>query len=504
MNMIVFSTLLDVNKTMTKDVFIKLVLESNGGNPNENDTVRNMTWNGEQNVRYGDENRWLDIEEYRNQNIIAVRYETREAGGVVWDTDYVMNFRDMKMAVRLDRSFTEEARSVDPEFSTPHFLAFLIGNRYIRKDGKLPVRSAPTVINDDNIQLLADIINGNTRCRLPVVYVSKTFSDEEPVNTELLADRLKGVAHVLVQESNATNDTLRQMCDDQNEYYGAVGIYYANHAVGHRRYMYHSSIRSRSYLLEKIVRSVIESSNAHLVDPLYTWQGVNNALLRERLLCQKEEREEIERERREAIYELLELKENLDKTQKDMYRKALADAKSEADKILDGFEADMQKSREDAARLARYIEKLECENAGLRAKIHSDTSIPFLFMGNEHDFYPGEIKDLVLSSVKNELDRTEPATRRYDVLNDVMRANDYQGTSKKRAAEAKRLLSNYSGMTQKLRRGLEDIGYVLDTADHQKAKYYGDDRYTVIYASTPGDKEHAGKNNASITVKKAF
>ena len=30
------------------------------------------------------------------------------------------------------------------------------------------------------------------------------------------------------------------------------------------------------------------------------------------------------------------------------------------------------------------------------------------------------------------------------------------------------------------------------------------DRYTVIYASTPSDKSSGGKNNAAITVKKAF
>ena len=46
------------------------------------------------------------------------------------------------------------------------------------------------------------------------------------------------------------------------------------------------------------------------------------------------------------------------------------------------------------------------------------------------------------------------------------------------------------GMTQKLKKGLEDIGFIFDQSDHQKVKYYGDDRYTIIYASTPSDKGH--------------
>ena len=57
---------------------------------------------------------------------------------------------------------------------------------------------------------------------------------------------------------------------------------------------------------------------------------------------------------------------------------------------------------------------------------------------------------------------------------------------------------------KQLKKGLEDIGFIFDQSDHQKVKYYGDDRYTIIYASTPSDKGHGGKNNARTTMKKAF
>lgn len=77
-------------------------------------------------MRYGTENLWLAIEEYRNKNTVAIRYEKIESDGVVWDTDYVMNFDDMKMSIRLDRSFLEEALTMDAAFSTPHFITLLI------------------------------------------------------------------------------------------------------------------------------------------------------------------------------------------------------------------------------------------------------------------------------------------------------------------------------------------------------------------------------------------
>ena len=36
-------------------------------------------------------------------------------------------------------------------------------------------------------------------------------------------------------------------------------------------------------LADRMVRNVIDYCNAQLADPLYTWQGVNNALLLDRL-----------------------------------------------------------------------------------------------------------------------------------------------------------------------------------------------------------------------------
>lgn len=136
--------------------------------------------------------------------------------------------------------------------------------------------------------------------------------------------------------------------------------------------------------------------------------------------------------------------------------------------------------------------------------MNSNAEIPLLFMGNEDEFYQGEIKDFVLSAVQKELDRTEVRTRRYDVLLDVIKSNDYDRVNEQKAETIKKLLKNYSGMTPKIKRELEKIGFVFDPSDHQKVKYYGDDRYTVIYASTPSDRGHGGKNNAAITVKKVF
>lgn len=102
----------------------------------------------------------------------------------------------------------------------------------------MPISRDPILISEDNLEILVDIINGEKKYRLPVVYISKTLYDEDPINVRRIAGRLKGVAHVLVENGLWLNDRIRRLCDSKNEYYGAIGIYYPNQAMGHRRYLY--------------------------------------------------------------------------------------------------------------------------------------------------------------------------------------------------------------------------------------------------------------------------
>lgn len=416
----------------------------------------------------------------------------KDEDGVAWDTDYVMNFTTRKMGIRLDRSYLESAVSPNSGFSTPHFISLLITDNYLEKDNDLPISNKPYYIENEAIEKIADIVNGK-RYRLPIVYVSKTYYDEFPVDVHWMASRLKGVAHVLVQRSNCSNLRLR-------EYYGAIGIYFPMQTESHKRFLYRAYPGSEKQYLERVVNTVISFSNSRMVDPLYTWQGVNHALLRDRLESQKEERAVAENARREALYEVLALKEQ----QESVKSEAIEKAKEEANAILDGFEADMRRLQEQIDELTHTNEKLQYENQGLKAKIDSIQEQPLLYMGTENEFYPGEIKDLILSTLNDGLSNIETKTRRYDVVQDIIQANDYQCISKKRADEAKRLLKNYDGMTPKIRKGLEDIGFkVTHEGDHYKAIYYSDDRYIVVHGATPSDNR-AGKNNVSNTIKKAF
>lgn len=405
------------------------------------------------------------------------------------------------MSIRLDRSYLEEALTIDPKFSTPHFITLLIERGFVKKDGLLEVLKKPIFIDNSNIQILADIINGETIYRLPIVYISKTYYDENPVNVSLLASKLKGAAHVLVQDSNCTNNRLKTLCNENNEYYGAIGIYFPRQAMGHRRYLYRRVTGIDNRLLEKVVQVVIQYSNSQMIETLYTWQGVNNALLRDRLFCQKEERAQVEEERRTALYELLQLKGNLDKTQKKMQQKAIEEAKAEADKILDSFEEDMLKLQEQVEQLSRANDALTSENYGLRSKINYDDRVPVVFFGDEEEFYSGEIKEMILDALEESLKAATPKTRRYDVLNDILENNAYEKIHEERETIIKNLFKNYKTLSGIMRQELKDIGFeITDDGKHYRLTYYGDDRYKTTIAKTGSDWRE-GKNIAATILK---
>ena len=160
------------------------------------------------------------------------------------------------MAVRLDRSYLESALTINPDFSTPHFISMLIERGYISDDGNLPVSNRPIIIDENNTCILAEAINGDVKYQLPIVYVSKTYYNEDPVDARRIAGRLKGVAHILVQKDRWLNSKIRYACNDQNEFYGAVGIYYPNQALARKRFLYRAYEGSDDVLMEKVIRSV--------------------------------------------------------------------------------------------------------------------------------------------------------------------------------------------------------------------------------------------------------
>ncbi|MBC5713175.1 hypothetical protein H8S17_02955 [Roseburia sp. BX1005] len=481
--MILFSIILKTNASLTKDAFVKLVLEWNRTSkykencvPDINwNGVPDINWNGEYNIKYGNDRLSLEFVDYPDKQIMAVRHEKVTGDAVIWDTDYVINFEKQQIAIRLDRTYKEEALVMNGKFSTPHFITLLIEGRYLADDYNLPVLRSPIFISDEQSVVIADVVEHTEKYQLPVIYVSKTSDDKEVVDTDWLASRLKGAAHILVEKDKENCRMCSNICKETKEEFGAVRIYFPAESMSRKRFLYRSANGDSNIRLEKIITNVIQYWNAQSMDILYTWQGVNNAVLNLNL------------DRQIAKYQEAE--------------SARQSAKKEVDQVYNEFDEDLKKMQQKLEELTRTNETLMIENSVMRAKMNSTKALPILYQGNEEDFYPDEIQDMILSILEEAFSNTESKTRRADILSDIIENNQYQHLSEKRKQKVKAIFKGYKNLSGAIKQELMELGITIsEDGKHYKLTYNNDPRYMVTVGKTPSNNR-AGNNNAALINK---
>ena len=361
--MLLFSTILDMQDYVTPDDFIKLVLEWNDGSKYVDNRVTGIEWNGEHNVRYGDAELWMEFVEYPEKGVLAVRHEKITKDGVAWDSDFIMNTVEKRIAIQLDRTFSEDALVIDAAFSTPHFITLLIEHGFIKDDADLPVLREPIYVADDDLNGCQKVFTEESPYKLPVVFVSKTTENEDPLSVTWLASRLKGAAHVLVEQNTEQCEGIRKLAGKAEAPFGAVRIFYPSGSVRRKNYYYRSATGDVSIRLEKVIRNVIQYSISQRIDRLYTWNGVSGSKLNEQLKNQIESRMKAETEKQKA--------------------------EDEVEKVYEAFDEDLRSLQEKVAELTKVNEALQYENQGLRAKYAAADAAPVLYLGDEEDFYQG-------------------------------------------------------------------------------------------------------------------
>lgn len=472
---LLYFTTLPVRKSLTKEKFIDLVLKWNSENPREENKIPGIKWNGESDVIFGDASLSMEIMEYRD--IMAVRYEKVAPDGKIWDTDYILNTGESKVSVQLNRSYSADALASDQAYSTPHFLTYLINGNYIIDDNDIPVQRTPHYIKEEDAGLLSRVVRSELKYKLPVVYISRTAENKIPVDAGFLASKLKGIAHVFVQDDISSGSSFKEACGAANEYLGAVGIYYPNPAFPRKRIMYRKGNDYADKMFETIVNQVSRYAVSKVIPPIYTYSGIRRALLKDSLEAQKKERIAAENDSRKA--------------------------KEEMELFCNSFDDDILKYEKRIAELTNEIDRLQAENQGYRSKLSVIGEAPVIKTGSENDLYPGEIKEIVLSVLEDELRKTREGTRRYDVLSDLIENNDYRRTVAFRRKEIASLLTGYKNMTGSIRSGLKDLGLDIREGNHYILTYYGDDRYSTCLAKTPSDSR-GNKNEISEIITEMF
>ena len=340
----IYSATFPVEEKLTPEELIRLVIEWNQGS--QHNRIECLEWDGiTKNVKFEEGNLFLAIEEIREYNTVAIRFHQLDRNNVLWNTDIVVNFNTHIFSIKLDRETTIDTISFVPEFKPPIIVNLLLDNGYVGADGDMQISDQPILINKDNYKIIENVICRKVTYSMPVVYVTKSWG-RYPFRVKELSYRLRGVAHVLMEDDEKVSKILRDTCGGKNSHHGSVGIYYPSTSAANKIILTSNYAGRESILIDRIVAIVCRYVNQQTRDKMMTWEGVQNELLRLRYASATEKKEKAEDE----VYA-----------------------------VYDSFGAELEEKEHTIEELNNRIMALQVENQGLRAKYEQVTEIPLVY-----------------------------------------------------------------------------------------------------------------------------
>ena len=456
----IYSAIFPVKESLSQDDLINLVIEWNQGSPHNK--ISNLNWDGKKrNIKFEDGNLSLAIEEIRTYNTIAIRFHQFDENNIIWNTDIVVNFNTHIFSIKIDRETTADTIGFIPQFKTPILVNMLLDRDFIGMDNDLEISAKEIPIKKDNYKVIENIICRNTVYSMPVIYVTKSWG-RYPLRVHTLAYRLRGVAHVLIEEDADVCKFLKDSCRGMNSHHGSIGIYYPGSSAPYK------IITSRRYegqeetLIDRIVNMVCRYMNQQARDKMMTWEGVQNELLKLRYVSATEKK---------------------------------AKAENEVSEVYENFSDELEEKERTIEELNNRVMALQAENQGLRAKYEQVSEIPLIYYGEEDELYEGEIKDHILETLQKQMQQVKKGTRKEIILQDILESNELTGALEEKRAEIKRILKGYTKVGDSLKRDLKAYGFII-TKDggHYKLTYKGDSRYLFTMASSGSDSQRGGEN----------
>lgn len=387
-------------------------------------------------------------------------------------------------------------------FGIPNLIEWLIHSEYICKDRQLEITDQITKVTENNVDDVTDIFNTDTLYSLPAVLIPygviEKFSEKD---LQLLGKYTAGYAHVYYPENEHVERVIEEVCDlSVSDETRAVALVEMQGEV--------HSFSISAIDLSDLVSGIIQLNNVSFAE-----RPMKDRLLYSSALSFQEELNKTKAQLVMANSLIRSLTEKRNK-----------DASSEDPLLLMSFELEHVKKELEKEKIR--TEKLETENEELKDKYQQalrkaesmkNTSTaregrPLLVYGSEQEMYSGEIKSIILDSLRKALENTESSGdgknnfRRYDVLNSVYSANTDGQTECLVRNKKKQVEDTLYGTDDigKIIKGLEKMGFTVENSGsgHYKIRYGNDDRYIFILPATTSD--FRSFRNAATTIKKKY
>ena len=460
--MITYSTKFPIKESFDKKTFVEMVIKWNQGS--KYDKFDSLEWDGESfSTSWEDDDKKLIIDELSPKEVVASRFQKEDEHGL-WKTDFILNCDKKYITIRVELETTQFTTDFYPNYYPPFFVKQIIYWEYAGEDGCLPVDQDAHCL-DSYKGDIDDIVFGRASLALPIVFVSKKPEGDFPVDLSALAFKLQGVAHVIYEGNAVELGTYASQLDCEGKN-GIAIIIYPNKNMK-RKVINLSGVNNENpdQVMTRITNAVYEFSNQVMRLDIDTWEGIQNEKLHFQNGMLLSDRKILEEENAE-LYEV--------------------------------FEEQLSKTEEINQELNREIQRLTIENQALRMRLASRDKQPLIYMGEEAEFYEGEIREIILEILEDYSRNVQKDTRRDHIVMDLLENNNFEHIPAKRREQIKVALKGYKSLGGSLRRLLESMGFVItDDGKHYKWTYFGDHRYSATMAKTSSDNR-AGMNMASL------
>lgn len=480
--MIVFYTRYSVVEAFDIRALFNLSFKCVTGMKNVPESFKNLSWNGTESEEWKDDRNLLAYEIDSDTGIVAFRISIVDSNDELWTTDIALNEKEHEIQLRLAREMKIISADYDHNFNIPYIFKKIIRDGLGGKDLDLPVSDEPIFIDESNLDVVSNLINGKKSYSLPVIYVSHPFYETDyVVDVNELAKDMAGSAHVLVEKSSETTKCLRELTESRNAYNGAVDIFYDDDTfrylkwdeinINQFRYRLSHAVYSRMAM-----RNIDDKSSLSTIRLKNKVKKLGNSILETQMLA----------------LEIEELKEK---------------RKDDSDYI--------QLISDEIKTLEKKVNELENTNFELNSKVialnaalnnkgkrrGNFTTIDY----TEEEFYEDEIKRIVLECIRQTISSygdEEQLRRDYHVLKDIIDNNTFsdEGESIKRSM-LRIFKKNKLGKSDV--NALRGLGFEVKAGSHDKYVFHGDDRYIVTISNSPSDYRE-GENNAHKAVNLIF
>lgn len=454
--MLLCSSKIPVSEDLTAKIFIDYATEwvLSG----RKYTFPPFEWDGSEDfTATGDKGELFQAGLFDDGKTCAVHFVRFDDRNDKWTADFVLNMNQGVLAFQLYRD-ASEAEYINQAYSLPNLIRQLISAGFCRDDNGLEICDHPIIINRENVSLASDLILGMAEYSMPVIYVSCVADGKWKVDADRLADKLNGIAHVMLEADRIVSRELQYRTEGRNPYVGGVEIFYPK---GSRRFL-PDQLSSYSVLSDAVVQHI----NQLVIEDEYLWSHLHAEKLGRKLSSEAREFSELS-----AMYE----------------------------EILKNKDDEIQNLKNQVYSSNRIIDKLNSVSVEKPVE-----GTPVIVLGQEQDLYPEEQKMFLMEFLEREQKMALEGTRRKHILDSIVEANRCEGSLDTIREKMKGCLKGYSRMTPTLEHELNEIGFtVTGDGKHYKLVFCGDGRYQGTLSKTASDRR-SGQHLASDLIKKLF